>query len=155
MATVNGIDFGIGDTTDLIKIWRDVKGEDFSADALRELVPGIPVELEDNDPKFPLIAARAVKKKGAFVKFVYDDLVNTLAQRFNGYGQVAATYPDYADILNYLGIIEEMVDKHAAIVEARRASSCTWDALSDRRDGVGKTIWQQFGVADQSTVYAQ
>jgi hypothetical protein len=65
MATVNGIDFGIGDTTDLIKIWRDVKGEDFSSDALRELVPGIPVELEDNDPKFPLIAARAVKKKGA------------------------------------------------------------------------------------------
>lgn len=155
MASVYGIDFGVGDTTTLISMWRTIKGEDFDTDALRTLVAGIPAELEDSDPKFPNIAARFVCKKSAGVKFIYDDIVNTLAQRFNGYGQVSSVYPDLVDMLNYMEIIERMNEKHAEIVTERQKSSTTWSEMCDRRDGVGKTVWQQFGIADQSTVYAQ
>ena len=155
MASVYGIDFGVGDVTDLLSMWRVIKGEDFETDGLRELVPGIPAELEDQSKDFPRLAARAVCKKGAFVKFVYDDLVTALAQRFNGYGQVSAAYPKFADLLNYMGIIEAMNEKHAALVAERKQSNMTWNEMCDRRDGVGKTVWERFGVADQSTVYAQ
>lgn len=153
MAICYGLDFGIGDTTDLISMWRDIKGEEFSTDALRTLVAGIPVDLEDDDPLFPRIAARFVCKKGTFIKFICEDLIKYLAQRFNGYAQVKVAYPKHADMLNYMGIIERMTDKHTKMAAERR--NITWNELSDRRDGIGKTVWERFGVADQSTVYAQ
>lgn len=153
MASCYGIDFGITDTEDLISMWRDIKGRDLDTDALRTLVAGIPADLEDHDPLFPRIAARFVCKKGAFIKFICEDLINELAQKYNGYAQVKAAYPKHADMLNYMGIIERMTTKHTKMAAERR--NITWNELSDRRDGIGKTVWERFGVADQSTVYAQ
>lgn len=153
MAIVYGVDFGIADTIDLISIWRDIKGEDCDIDALRTLCAGIPADLDDNDPLFPRIAARAVSKKSAPIKFICEDLVNLLAQRFNGYAQIKETYPKHADMLNYMGIIERVTTKHAKAAAERR--NITWNELCDRRDGIGKSVWECFGVADQSTVYAQ
>jgi hypothetical protein len=153
MAVAYGVDFGVINTTKLISIWREVMGEDFNTDALRTLVPDIPVELEDNDPLFPRLAARAVSKKSSFVKFVYDELVSALSSRFNGYAQVASAYPKHVDILNYFDIISKMTEKHAQVSKSRR--QMTWGELCDTRDGVGKSIWQQFGVCDQSPVFAQ
>ena len=155
MATIHGLEFGVGSTTDLIEMWRVIKGEDFETDGLRTLVPGIPAELEDHDPNFPRLVARVVCKKAVFVRFIYDDLVETLAQRFNGYGQVAATYPKFADKLNYMDVSPKMTVRHKELVEARKKNTMTWTEMCDRRDGVGRTVWERFGVADQSVVYAQ
>jgi hypothetical protein len=153
MAIVYGIEFGAGDTTDLISIWRNIKGAEFDTDALRTLCDGIPSDLDDHDPLFPRIAARVVCKKTACVKFICEDLVNFLAQRCNGYAQVKEAYPKHADMLNYMGIIERVTTKHAQAAAERR--NLTWNELCDRRDGIGKTVWECFGVADQSVQYAQ
>lgn len=153
MVNVYGIDFGVGDITNLLSMWRDIKGAEFDTDALRILCADIPSDLEDHDPLFPRIAARAICKKTACVKFVCDDLVDFVAQSCNGYVQVRDTYPKHVDMLNYMGIIERVTTKRTKAATERR--NITWNELCDRRDCVGKTVWECFGVADQSMRYAQ
>ena len=155
MASIYGIDFGVGDAIDLVSIWRTVKGKDFETDALRTLVAGIPAELDDQSKQFPQVVGKLIYKKAAHLKFIFDDIVKYMAPRFNSYGQVASVYPDIAELMLYLGLTDAIADKHEELAEERRKSYGTWNAMCDERDGVGKTVWQQFGVADQSTVYAQ
>ena len=152
MAVLYGNEFGITDVTELIRIWKTVMGENWDTAALRASIPNFLAELEDGDPNFPQIAARAVYKKGKLFKPVYDQVVETLAERFNGYAQVAAVYPDIVDTMNYLGIIESMTTRHDEMAAERRKQI---DVGGDHWGTRNQSVWKGLGIANHTSSYAQ